>query len=120
LITNQQPVFRTAKNSIAAFKLREGMKSSCMVTLRKKKMYNFLHRLISFNLTQIRNFRGLSMKGFNKDGVYSFGVSEQVIFPEIDYSERSFGCGITIVTSARSVAEAKILFEALGIPLRQQ
>jgi large subunit ribosomal protein L5 len=120
LITLQQPSLRTTSKSIASFKLREGMKSSCVVTLRKKRMYNVLHKLISFNLPQIRNFRGLSLSGFDKRGSYTFGIDGNIIFPEIDYNERGFGLGITLVTSAKNKIETEKLLRAYGLPLRSK
>jgi len=117
-ITGQKPAVRRAKKAISNFKLREGMPIGCMVTLRRERMYDFLERLIGFSLPQVRDFRGVSPKGFDGRGNYNLGVREQIIFPEIDYDsiDRIRGMNITIVTSAKSDEEARELLGLLGMP----
>jgi len=117
-ITGQKPVIRIAKNSIAGFKLREGVPIGCSVTLRSATMYEFLDRLISLALPQVRDFRGVSPKAFDGHGNYTLGLKDQVIFPEIDYStvQTIKGMNITIVTSAKTDEEAKGLLEEFGMP----
>ena len=117
-ITGQKPVVRNAKNSIAGFKLREGVPIGCSVTLRSSRMYEFLDRLISLALPQVRDFRGVSTKAFDGRGNYTLGLRDQVIFPEIDYSKVQTikGMNITIVTSANTDEEAKGLLEEFGMP----
>lgn len=120
LISGQQPVVTRAKKSIAAFKLREGMPIGCMVTLRKKRMYDFLNKLINVALPRVRDFRGISGKAFDGSGNYSLGVKEQLIFPEIDYDkiDKIKGLNISIVTTARSNEEGKELLKLMGMPFR--
>jgi len=120
LIAGQKPVVTRAKKSIAAFKLREGMPIGCSVTLRRDKMYNFLYRLINISLPRVRDFKGVSGKGFDGRGNYTLGIREHIIFPEIDYDkiEKIKGFNITVVTSAKSDAEAKELLKLLGMPFR--
>lgn len=117
-ITGQKPVIRKAKNSIAGFKLREGVPIGCSVTLRASVMYEFLDRLISLALPQVRDFRGVSAKAFDGRGNYTLGLRDQVIFPEIDYSkvQTMKGMNVTIVTSAKTDEEARGLLEELGMP----
>ena len=117
-ITGQKPVIRKAKNSIAGFKLREGVPIGCSVTLRSTIMYEFLDRLISLALPQVRDFRGVSFKAFDGRGNYTLGLRDQVIFPEIDYSKVQYmkGMNVTIVTSANTDEEAKGLLEEFGMP----
>ncbi|MEM7007583.1 MAG: 50S ribosomal protein L5 [Thermodesulfobacteriota bacterium] len=117
-ITGQKPVIRKAKNSIAGFKLREGVPIGCSVTLRSTIMYEFLDRLISLALPQVRDFRGISTKAFDGRGNYTLGLRDQVIFPEIDYSKVQYlkGMNVTIVTSAKTDEEAKGLLEEFGMP----
>ena len=117
-ITGQKPVIRKAKNSIAGFKLREGVPIGCSVTLRSTIMYEFLDRLISLALPQVRDFRGVSFKAFDGRGNYTLGLRDQVIFPEIDYSKVQYmkGMNVTIVTSAKTDEEAKGLLEEFGMP----
>jgi len=117
-ITGQKPVIRKAKNSIAGFKLREGVPIGCSVTLRSSVMYEFLDRLISLALPQVRDFRGVSSKAFDGRGNYTLGLRDQVIFPEIDYSkvQTMKGMNVTIVTSAKTDEEARGLLEELGMP----
>lgn len=117
-ITGQQPVVRRARKSIASFKLREGQAIGLSVTLRGRRMYEFLDRLISSSLPRIRDFNGLSRKAFDGRGNYSIGLREQIIFPEIDYNsvDRIRGLQIVIVTTARTDHEGFRLLELLGIP----
>ena len=122
LIAGQRPVVTKARRSIAAFKLREGMSIGCMVTLRGDRMWEFFDRLISVAIPRIRDFRGLSSKSFDGRGNYTFGVTEQLIFPEIDYDkvDTPRGMDITIVTSARTDAEGRALLAAFGFPFRRE
>ncbi|MFA6110118.1 MAG: 50S ribosomal protein L5 [Candidatus Latescibacterota bacterium] len=117
-ITGQKPSVRRAKKAISNFKLRQGMPIGCMVTLRGERMYEFLDRLVSFALPQVRDFRGVSPKGFDGRGNYSLGLKEQTIFPEIDYDsiDQTRGMNITIVTSASTDDEAHELLRLLGLP----
>ncbi|BDV44254.1 50S ribosomal protein L5 [Geotalea uraniireducens] len=119
-IAGQKPVITKAKKSIAGFKLRQGMPIGCMVTLRREKMYEFLDRLINVALPRVRDFKGISGKGFDGRGNYSLGIKEQLIFPEIDYDkiDKIKGLNITIVTSAATDAESKALLKQLGMPFR--
>jgi large subunit ribosomal protein L5 len=118
IITGQRPVVTKARKSIAAFKLREGMSIGARVTLRGARMWEFLDRLLSTALPRIRDFRGLSPKSFDGHGNYSIGVTEQLIFPEIDYDKVASvrGMDITIVTTARDDDEGRALLRALGFP----
>ncbi len=120
-ITGQKAVVTKAKKSIATFKLRTGMPIGCCVTLRGSKMYDFLSKLINIALPRVRDFRGLSPKGFDGKGNYSMGVHEQIIFPEIDYDkiDKIKGLNITIVTSADSDAEGRALLRLLGMPFKK-
>lgn len=120
-ITGQKAVIRRARRSIANFKLREGMPVGAMVTLRGNRMWEFLDRLISVAIPRIRDFRGVSPKGFDGRGNYSFGLQEQIIFPEINYDKvtRINGMNVTFVTTARNDAEGKSLLTHLGMPFRQ-
>lgn len=119
-ITGQQPVLTRAKKSIANFKLRAGMPIGCRVTLRNVRMYEFMDRLLNASLPRVRDFRGVSPKGFDGRGNYSLGVQEQIIFPEIDYDkiEQFHGLGITIVTTARTDKEGRALLALMGMPFR--
>lgn len=119
-ISGQQPVVTRAKKSIAAFKLREGMPIGCMVTLRKKRMYDFLNKLINVALPRVRDFRGISGKAFDGAGNYSLGVKEQLIFPEIDYDkiDKIKGLNISIVTTAKTNEEGKALLKLMGMPFK--
>ncbi|MBN1426415.1 50S ribosomal protein L5 [Candidatus Fermentibacteria bacterium] len=119
-ITGQQPKVTTAKKSIATFKLRTGMKIGCMVTLRGARMWEFLDRLVSVALPRVRDFRGLSDRSCDGRGNYSMGISEQVIFPEIDYDkiDKIRGLNITMVTTAKTDEEAIELLTELGVPFR--
>ena len=118
LITGQQPVARTAKKSEAGFKLREGQKIGVKVTLRKEKMYEFLDRLISVTLPRVRDFEGVSPKGFDGRGNYTLGLREQIVFPEIeiDKVDKIFGLGVTIVSTAKTDEEGRALLKAFGMP----
>ena len=117
-ITGQKPEITRARKSVAGFKLREGMEVGCRVTLRGARMYEFLDRLISIVLPRVRDFRGLSAKGFDKAGNYNFGLNEQLVFPEInpDDVKTLQGMNITIVTTTTSDAEAKLLLEKFQFP----
>lgn len=122
LIAGQAPVVTRARKSIAAFKLRQGMPIGCFVTLRKKRMYDFLEKLIHIAIPRIRDFRGLpKKKGFDGRGNYSMGIKEHIIFPEIDYDkiDKIKGLNITIVTTANSNEEARELLVSLGMPFRK-
>jgi len=120
LITGQKPVITKAKNSIASFKLREGMSIGCKVTLRGNVMYDFITKLINVALPRVRDFRGISPRSFDGRGNYSLGLKEQIIFPEIDYDkvEKVQGMDITIVTTAKTDEEARELLKLLGMPFR--
>ncbi len=120
MITGQKPIIRRARRSIANFKLREGMPVGTKVTLRGDNMWFFLDRLISVAIPRIRDFRGLNPKAFDGRGNYSLGLTEQIIFPEIDYDkvERITGMNITIVTTAKTDAEGRSLLKSLGMPFR--
>jgi large subunit ribosomal protein L5 len=118
LITGQQPVLTLAKNSIAGFKVREGMPLGLTVTLRREKMYAFLEKFIKLVLPRIRDFRGLNPNNFDRNGNYNLGISEQLVFPEIDYDsvDQRRGFNITIVTTAKNAAEGFFLLKELGVP----
>ena len=117
-ITGQQPVPRAARKSEAGFKLREGQKIGAKVTLRKEKMYEFLDRLISITLPRVRDFEGVSPKGFDGRGNYTLGLKEQIVFPEIeiDKVDKTLGLGITIVSTAQNDEEGRALLKAFGMP----
>src|SRR5512136_2574219 len=119
-IAGQKPVITKAKKSIASFKLRQGMPIGCVVTLRRDRMYEFLDRLVNVSLPRVRDFKGVSPKGFDGMGNYSLGVKEQLIFPEINYDkvEKIKGMNITIVTSARNDEEGRALLKLMGMPFR--
>jgi large subunit ribosomal protein L5 len=119
-ITGQMPVITRARKSIAAFKLREGMPIGCMVTLRRKKMYDFYDKLVNIALPRVRDFRGISGKAFDGRGNYTLGIKEQIIFPEIDYDKIDTikGMNITVVTTAQTDEEGKELLKLLGMPFR--
>jgi large subunit ribosomal protein L5 len=119
-ITGQKPTMRRARKSIATFKIREGMPVGACVTMRGDRMWDFLDRLMSVVLPRIRDFRGLSPKSFDGRGNYTFGVTEQLVFPEIDYDDidQPRGMDITIVTTAKSDEEGRALLKALGFPFR--
>ena len=117
-ITGQQPVARAARKSEAGFKLIEGQKIGAKVTLRKEKMYEFLDRLISITLPRVRDFEGVSPKGFDGRGNYTLGLREQIVFPEIeiDKVDKIFGLGITIVSTAQNDEQGRALLKAFGMP----
>ncbi|MBE4704290.1 50S ribosomal protein L5 [Spiroplasma platyhelix] len=119
-ITGQKPVITKAKKSIAGFKLREGMPIGCKVTLRGQKMMDFLDKLISIALPRVRDFQGLSKNSFDQNGNYTFGVKEQIIFPEINYEdvEKIRGLEVTIVTSTNDKQAATLLLEKFGFPFK--
>lgn len=120
-ISGQKAVVTKAKKSIATFKLREGMPIGVRVTLRGDRMYDFFSKLVNIALPRVRDFRGLSPKGFDGRGNYSMGVKEQIIFPEIDYDkiDKIKGLNITIVTSANTDDESRALLKNLGMPFKK-
>jgi large subunit ribosomal protein L5 len=120
-IVGQKPVITKAKKSVAAFKLRAGMKIGCMVTLRGDRMYSFLDRVLNVALPRVRDFRGVSAQAFDGRGNYTLGIKEQLIFPEISYDkiEKIRGMDVVIVTTARTDEEARALLKALGMPFRE-
>lgn len=120
-ISGQKPLVTRAKKSIASFKLREGMPIGAKVTLRGQRMYDFLEKLFYIALPRVRDFRGLSTRGFDGRGSYTLGVREQIIFPEIDYDkvDKLRGMDITLVTTANTDEEAQVLLTMLGMPLQQ-
>jgi len=122
VIAGQKPVITKAKKSIAGFKLREGNAIGVKVTLRGDQMWEFFDRLVTLAIPRIRDFRGLPPKSFDGRGNYTFGVTEQLIFPEIDYDkvDASRGMDITIVTTARNDAEGKALLDAFAFPFRRE
>ncbi|HEY2430512.1 MAG TPA: 50S ribosomal protein L5 [Acidimicrobiales bacterium] len=121
-IAGQKPVVTKAKKSIAGFKLREGNSIGCKVTLRGDRMWEFFDRLVSIAIPRIRDFRGLAANAFDGRGNYTFGVTEQLIFPEIDYDkvDTTRGMDITIVTTARTDAEGRALLAAFGFPFKRE
>jgi len=120
IISGQQPVITRAKKSIAAFKLRAGMPIGCMVTLRRKRMYDFYYKLVNVALPRVRDFRGLSGKALDDHGNYSLGIKEHIIFPEIDYDriDKIKGLNVSVVTTAKTDEEGKELLRLLGMPFR--
>ncbi|MGB7061991.1 MAG: 50S ribosomal protein L5 [Candidatus Zixiibacteriota bacterium] len=119
-ITGQRPVVRRAKRAISNFKLRAGMPIGCAVTLRQRRMYEFFDRLVNIAIPRIRDFRGTSPNSFDGRGNYNLGITEQIIFPEIDYDkvEKVMGMNVTIVTTARTDEEGFELLKNLGVPFR--
>jgi large subunit ribosomal protein L5 len=119
-ITGQKAVIRLATKAIAQFKLRQGMPVGAMVTLRGEQMYEFLDRLVSIALPRVRDFRGLSPKGFDGRGNYTLGLQDQLLFPEIDYmkADNARGMNVSVVTTARTDEEARKLLQLLGMPFR--
>ena len=117
-ISGQKPVITKAKKSIATFKLRGGMTVGCKVTLRHKRMYEFLDRLVTVALPRVRDFRGLSPKSFDGSGNYALGLKEQIVFPEIDYDkvDQVRGMDIVICTTARTDGDARTLLEGFDLP----
>jgi large subunit ribosomal protein L5 len=120
-ITGQASVTSRAKKSISAFKLRKGAAVACFVTLRDRRMYEFFDRLVNIVLPRVRDFRGVSPRAFDGRGNYTLGLRDQLVFPEIDYTkvERSRGMNITIVTTARTDEESRVLLRMLGMPFRE-
>jgi large subunit ribosomal protein L5 len=121
-ITGQKPVTTRAKKSIAQFKVRQGMPIGAMVTLRGERMWEFLDRLISVALPRVRDFRGVSTRGFDGRGNYTLGLKDQLLFPEIDYMkvDKARGMNISVVTTAKSDEESRKLLQLLGMPFRTQ
>lgn len=117
-IAGQKPVVRRARRSIAQFKLRAGMQIGCSVTLRRDRMFEFLDRLVNIALPRVRDFRGLSPKGFDGRGNYTMGIRDHLIFPEIDYTkvEHPKGMNVTVVTTAETDDQARYLLQELGFP----
>lgn len=121
LITGQHPILTNSKNSIAGFKIREGMPLGLTVTLRREKMYAFLEKFIKLVLPRIRDFRGLNSTNFDRNGNYNLGIAEQLVFPEIDYDtvDQRRGFNITIVTTAKNSQESFFLLKELGVPFKK-
>jgi large subunit ribosomal protein L5 len=119
-IAGQKATVRRAKKSIAAFKVREGMAVGAMVTLRGERMYEFLDRLVSIALPRVRDFKGISGKGFDGRGNYTLGLRDQILFPEIDYMkvDKARGMNVSVVTTARTDEEARKLLQLIGLPFR--
>ena len=119
-ITGQKPVTRRAKKSVAAFKVRKGMPIGAMVTLRGERMWEFLDRLMTIALPRVRDFKGVSPKGFDGRGNYTLGLRDQLIFPEIDYMkvDKARGMNVCVVTSAKTDEEARKLLQFVGMPFR--
>jgi large subunit ribosomal protein L5 len=120
-ITGQKPVTRRAKKSIAAFKVRKGMPIATMVTLRGERMWEFLERLMSIALPRVRDFKGVSPRGFDGRGNYTLGLRDQLLFPEIDYMkvDKARGMNVSVVTTAKTDEEARKLLQFIGMPFRQ-
>jgi len=120
-IAGQKPVKTLARKSVAGFKIRDGYPIGCKVTLRRERMYEFLDRLVNIAIPRIRDFRGLNPKSFDRQGNYSMGVTEQIIFPEINYDEIDTirGLDITISTTARNADEGRALLEAFNFPFKK-
>jgi large subunit ribosomal protein L5 len=121
LIAGQKPIITRARKSIATFKLRAGMPIGCKVTLRGLRMYDFFNRLVNVALPRVRDFRGVSPKGFDGRGSYSMGIKEHIIFPEIEYDkiDKIKGLNVTIVTTAPSDEEGVALLQSMGMPFRK-
>ncbi|PIU42389.1 MAG: 50S ribosomal protein L5 [Candidatus Omnitrophica bacterium CG07_land_8_20_14_0_80_42_15] len=121
MITGQKPATRRAKKAIANFKIRQDSPVGCMVTLRRARMYEFLDRLVNIAIPRVRDFRGLSTTSFDKGANYSFGITEQIIFPEIEYDkvQKIRGMDVTIVTSAKTKEEAFELLKLFGMPFKK-
>ena len=120
-IAGQRAVVTKAKKSIATFKLREGQKIGAMVTLRRDQMYEFLDRLVTFALPRVRDFKGVSPRGFDGRGNYTLGLRDQLLFPEIDYMkvDKARGMNVSVVTTAKTDEEARKLLQFIGMPFRQ-
>ena len=119
-ITGQKPVTRRAKKSIAAFKVRKGMPIGTMVTLRGERMWEFLDRLVSIALPRVRDFKGVTPRGFDGRGNYTLGLRDQLLFPEIDYMkvDKARGMNVSVVTTAKTDQEARKLLQFIGMPFR--
>ena len=122
ILAGQKPVVTKARKSIASFKLREGVAIGTMVTLRGERMYEFLDRLMSVALPRVRDFRGVSPKGFDGRGNFTLGLKDQLLFPEIDYMkvDKARGMNVSVVTTARTDHEARKLLQLIGMPFRTQ
>lgn len=122
LIAGQKPVSTKAKKSISSFKLRQGQAIGVKVTLRGDRMYDFLDRLFNIVLPRVRDFRGISENSFDKDGNFSFGIKEQILFPEIEYSsiDKVRGLQVTLTTSTKDIPAARKLLESLGMPFEKK
>ena len=120
-VAGQKPVVTKARVSVASFKIRDGWPIGCKVTLRRARMYEFLDRLVTIALPRVRDFRGVSPKGFDGRGNYTLGLRDQLLFPEIDYmkAEKSRGMNISVVTTAKTDEEARRLLQLMGMPFRQ-
>lgn len=121
-VTGQKPVVRRARKSIAQFKLRQGQAVGTSVTLRGERMWEFLDRLVSIALPRVRDFKGVSPKGFDGRGNYTLGLKDQLLFPEIDYMkvDKARGMNVSVVTTAKTDEEARKLLQFIGMPFRQQ
>jgi large subunit ribosomal protein L5 len=121
-ITGQKPVTRRAKKSIASFKVRKGMPIATMVTLRGERMWEFLDRLMAIALPRVRDFKGVSPRGFDGRGNYTLGLKDQLLFPEIDYMkvDKARGMNVSVVTTAKTDEEARKLLQFIGMPFRSQ
>ena len=122
VIAGQKPIVINARKSVATFKIRDGWPVGCKVTLRRERMYEFLDRLVNISIPRIRDFRGLNRKSFDGRGNYSFGITEQIMFPEIDFDKIDTirGMDITITTSARNDAEGLALLQAFNFPFKDK
>jgi len=122
VISGQKPIVINARKSVATFKIRDGWPVGCKVTLRRERMYEFLDRLVNVSIPRIRDFRGLNRKSFDGNGNYSFGITEQIMFPEIDFDKIDTirGMDITITTSARNDAEGLALLQAFNFPFKDK
>jgi len=120
-IAGQKPLTTLARKSVAAYKIRDGYPIGCKVTLRRERMYEFLDRLVNIAIPRTRDFRGLSPKSFDRQGNYSLGITEQIVFPEIDYDhiDAIRGMDVTITTTARNQAEGRALLEAFNFPFKK-
>jgi len=121
-ISGQKPIVNNSRKSVASFKIRDGWPVGCKVTLRRERMYEFLDRLVNISIPRIRDFRGLNRKSFDGRGNYSFGISEQIMFPEIDFDKIDTirGMDITITTSAKNDAEGLALLQAFNFPFKDK
>jgi len=121
-IAGQKPIVKLARKSVASFKIRDGWPVGCMVTLRRERMYEFLDRLVNISIPRIRDFRGLNRKSFDGRGNYSFGIKEQIMFPEIDFDQIDTirGMDITITTTAKNDGEGLALLQAFNFPFKEK